>query len=122
MFNDYIVRLNDIAANTYHVNPVIFSVIYLLSIPFFYLSFYFVVKELVAIQKEHGKITPQHFVEGRKLTLWACILLAVYLSPYLYVAIWGRNMPWWAWAVIMALIVLTVLGLYRKISKRVKKS
>jgi len=122
MFNEYISKYYDLAANTYHVNPVIYLVIYLASIPIFYVAFYFVIKELLRIKKEDKKITPGHFVEEKKLAAWSLVLLFVYLAPYIYVGFWGQNLPVWSWPLIAALLAFSGYTLYKKISKSLKKS
>jgi ubiquinone/menaquinone biosynthesis C-methylase UbiE len=112
---NFFTKYQDLAVNTYHVNPTIFVIIYLLSIPFFYLSLFHVIKEVVALKNVHGKFSAKHFVLERKLSFWTILLLLVYISPYLYVMVFGQNLPLIVWLVIVFFVFFTVFWLYLRI-------
>jgi len=119
----YIANMTSLAVNTYHVNPNIFLLIYIISIPIFYIAIYFIAKELMAIKKEHGKITAKHFLYEEALSFWMIVLLLDYLAPYLYIAIFGENLPTWVWAVIIIVVSLSIFSLFNRFIKtgRTKK-
>jgi hypothetical protein len=93
------------ARENYAVDPVIFLVIYLVSVPFFYYSIFRMVRALAKrLQNE--------------VMLWSTIFLAATAAPFLYVLFFGRNLPWWVYAVIGLLIGQGVFSLVRKLRKK----
>jgi hypothetical protein len=93
----------------YGVDPVVFLVIYLASVPFFYYSLFRMVRALA--KKVRGEIT-----------LWSMVFLAATAAPFVYVLFFGRNLPWWVYVVIALLIGQGVFSLVRKVTKKPEPS
>ncbi len=94
------------ARDTYSVDPVIFLVIYLGSAPVFYYSLFRVAR---AVAKRLGA----------EITLWGMIFLCANVAPFLYVLLFGENLPWWVYGVITLLIGMSVFSLLSKLRKPV---
>jgi hypothetical protein len=79
------------ARDHYGVDPVIFLVIYLGSAPVFYYSLFRMIR---AAAKRLGK----------QVMLWSIVFLCANVAPFLYVLLFGRNLPWWVYGIIALLI------------------
>ena len=97
-----IAALMQVARDDYAVNPIIFLVIYLISVPFFYYS---LLRMIRALAKKRGK----------EVRLWSAVFLCATAAPFIYVLFFGRNLPWWVYGVIMLLIGQGVFTLVRKL-------
>jgi fatty acid desaturase len=89
----------------YCVDPVIFIVIYLFSVPFFYYSIFRMVRALARKR-------------GNEIMVWSIVFLAATAAPFLYVLFFGRNLPWWVYVVIALLIGQGVYSLVRRLTKK----
>jgi hypothetical protein len=94
-----------VARDHYGVNPIIFLVIYLGCTPVFYYSLF---RTLRALAKKLGN----------QVMLWSGIFLCTTVAPFLYVLIFGRNIPWWVYVIIALLIGQGVLSLVMKLRKK----
>jgi hypothetical protein len=90
------------ARDNYSVDPVVFVVIYLVSVPVFYYSLFRMVR---ALAKGLGK----------EIMLWSSVFLCTVVAPFLYVLFFGRNLPWWVYGIIALLIGQGVFSLVRKL-------
>jgi len=90
------------AIDYYGVNPVIFLVIYLVSVPFFYYSLFRVAQ---ALAKKRGK----------EALVWGTVFLCATIAPFMYVLFLGRNLPWWVYGIIALLIGYGIFSLIRKL-------
>ena len=90
------------ARDNYSVDPVVFLVIYLVSGPFFYYSLFRMIR---ALAKKLGK----------EVMLWSAIFLCANVAPFLYVLLFGRNLPWWVYGIIALLIGQGVFSLVMKL-------
>ena len=90
------------ARDNYGVDPVIFLVIYLGSAPVFYYSLFRMIR---AFAKRLGK----------EVMLWSAIFLCSNVASFLYVLLFGRNLPWWVYGVIALLIGQGVFSLVWKL-------
>ena len=90
------------AVDRYEVNPAIFLVIYLISVPFFYYS---LVRMMRAIARKRGN----------EVMIWSMIFLCSIVAPFIYVLFFGRNLPWWVYAIIALLIGQGIFSLIRKL-------
>lgn len=95
-------HLMDAARTNYGVDPVVFIVIYILSVPFFYYSIFRMVRAL-ARRKQNEIIT------------WSMVFLAATAAPFLYVLFFGHGLPWWVYVVIALLIGQGVYSLVRRL-------
>jgi ABC-type Co2+ transport system permease subunit len=93
------------AQENYAVNPVAFLVIYLVSVPFFYYSIYRMVRALARRRQQ-------------EILLWSTVFLGSAAAPFLYVLVFGRNLPWWVYVVIAVLIGQGVYSLIRRLRKK----
>jgi hypothetical protein len=92
------------ARDTYGVNPVVFVIIYLVCTPFFYYSLF---RTLRALTKKLAK----------EVLLWSAIFLCANVAPFLYVLLFGRNIPWWVYGIIAILIGQGVFSLVMKLRR-----
>lgn len=93
------------ARETYGVDPVIFLVIYLACAPIWYFSLFRTVR--AGALRRTSELLP-----------WSMVFLAATVAPFVYVMLFGRNLPWWVYGVIAALVAQGVLGLVRRLGKR----
>lgn len=91
----------------YHVNPFIFGAIYVGAIPFFTAS----IAWLVRNYRQNRSIFLPIFSAG----FW-------FVSAYLYLIIAGRNVPFWVYGVVVALIVLGGISTIRKVRRKIGSS
>ena len=83
------------------VNPYVFLALSAVCGPLFYYSLYRMAR---ALKSERSAV-------GR----WSLIFLAATATPYLYVLIFGRNLPWWVYVVLVAVVGLGVRQLVGKL-------
>jgi hypothetical protein len=90
------------ARDNYSVDPTVFVVIYLVSVPVFYYSLFRMIR---ALAKRIAK----------EIMLWSSVFLGTVVAPFLYVLFFGRNLPWWVYVIIALLIGQGVFSLVRKL-------
>jgi hypothetical protein len=96
------------ARDTYGVNPIIFLAIYLSSVPVFYYS---LIRSVQAIAKNRSN----------EIILWSTIFLCATIAPFLYVLIFGKNLPWWVYLIIALLAGQGVLSFVKQLGKKPEK-
>ena len=89
---------------TYNINPYIFAVLYFGCAPSFWYSVYKIIRCIK--NRETGK-----------LLQWIMVNLLSILAPFIYVAIFGRNLPKLFWLAVALFIGFSILSLVRKIKK-----
>jgi hypothetical protein len=94
--------LMQVSRDTYHVDPVVFLVIYLASVPLFYYS---LVRTIRAIARGLTK----------EAMRWSTVFLCAVVAPFLYVLVFGRNLPWWVYGIIAVLLGQGVRSLVMKL-------
>ncbi|WP_370176949.1 hypothetical protein [Alteriqipengyuania sp.] len=87
----------------YNVNPYIFAAIYVGAIPFFLASIGWLVKRARA---------------GRSTVLPTMLAGFFFVSAYLYLAIFGQDIPLWVW---LFLAVLVLYGAWSQIRTTLRK-
>ena len=87
----------------YNVNPVIFASIYIGAIPFFTGSVAWLVRN---IRRSKSIFLPL-----------ICTALT-FTSAYIYLIIVGRNVPFWVYLIIAAMILYGAIATYRKIRSK----
>lgn len=97
-----LIRLGD----TYGVDPRVFAVLYVAHHPLFWGT-------MAALAARVRQKRPVRF--------WVALAVFFWLLPYLYVFIWGRGLPWWAWALAGAALVIGGTHAAREIRRRLKK-
>jgi len=88
----------------YGVNPVLFFALLVGCAPFFYYSIYRLVRAVASRDKS-------------RITLWSLVFLTATALPWVYVLIFGRDLPWYIYLVLAALIGQGLYSLVRKIRK-----
>ena len=109
MFEYIISQINNFlkaAHDNYGVNPIVFAVLYFGCAPIFYYSLFQTLRAV--IKRLHNKIM-----------FWSALFLCATITPYLYVLLFGKNIPWWVYGVIALLIGLAVLSLILKLRRKV---
>lgn len=90
----------------YGVNPIIFGVIYVGAIPFFTLSIAWLVR---------------NYRKGLSIVMPVLSASFFFISAYLYLMIAGKNVPWWIYAIVVAMLVYGAWSTYQKVKKQVKE-
>ncbi|UCG92497.1 MAG: hypothetical protein JSV97_01945 [candidate division WOR-3 bacterium] len=99
---DYLTNwLADIQRN-YGVNPTIFAVIYFAGIIPFWLSLY---KIIAGLKNRNLK----------QVRTFSVVLGIIIISPFTYVALFGRNLPFWFWIIAVCVIGYSIYSVIRKI-------
>jgi hypothetical protein len=93
------------ARDTYGVDPIIFLVIYLGSAPVFYYSLFRMIR--AAAQRL-----------GKQVMLWSAVFLCANVAPFVYVLLFGRNLPWWVYGIIALLIGQGIYSLVTKLRSK----
>jgi hypothetical protein len=93
------------ARESYGVDPVVFLVIYLVTVPFFYYSIFRMVRAL-AVKRQ------------QEILAWSMVFLGSTAAPFLYVLVFGRNLPWWVYGVIAILLGQGVYSLIRRLTRK----
>jgi len=88
--------------DTYHVDPVVFLVIYLAAAPVFYYS---LVRTIRALARGLGQ----------EAMRWSAVFLCAVVAPFLYVLVFGRNLPWWVYGIVAVLVGQGVYSLVVKL-------
>jgi len=88
----------------YVVNPYVFLALLVVCAPFFYYSIYRLVRALAAKKSD-------------LVVRWSSVFLLATATPYLYVLLFGRHMPWWVYPVLAVLLGQGVFSLVRKLRK-----
>ncbi len=86
----------------YGVNPVIFGAIYVGAIPFFSLSLAWLIRN---IRRKISILLPLFFTGF------------FFISAYLYLLVVGRNVPFWVYLFIAAMIIFGIYSTVKKIRK-----
>lgn len=92
------------ARETYGVNPVVFLAIFLGSGPVFYYSLYRLLRSLA---RKAGGATG----------MWSAVFLGATAAPYLYVLVFGRNLPAWVYGILALLIGQGAWSLAKRLRK-----
>ena len=88
----------------YGVDPLIFGAIYVGAIPFFTISVGWLVRNLR---------------KGQSIILPSLSSGLFFISAYLYLIIAGRNVPWWVYVFILAMVTFGVYSTVHKIRQKV---
>ncbi len=88
---------------TYNVNPVIFGILYVGGIPLFLAA---------------GAWLANRARQKKPITVQAMLLLYLAIQPYLYVAVFGENLPSWVYIVILAMIGVGIWSTVSSVQKK----
>jgi hypothetical protein len=96
--------INNIKA-TYNVNPYIFAIIYVVGMPPFWYGFY---KIIICLKNK----------DTASLMKWLLVSGVSLVAPFVYVAIFGRNLPVWVWVAMGIVIALSIVSSVSKLKKK----
>ena len=98
----WLLRLGD----DYGVDPVVYAVIYVGAAPFFFASLAWLVRRL----------------RRREPIGLAFLSTALFFSaPTLYVLVAGRNLPWWAYGLLIGLAAIGAVVTIRRVRERIRR-
>ena len=90
------------ARETYGVDPFIFLGLYLGCTPFWYYSIFRTLRSVAARNPN-------------AILLWTAVFMLATVIPFVYVMAFGRNIPWWVYALIAVLVIQGLYSLVRKL-------
>jgi hypothetical protein len=90
------------ARGSYSVDPLVFLIIYFAAAPVFYYALFRMVRALAKRL-------------GNEIMVWSAIFLSATVAPFVYVLLFGRNLPWWVYGIIALLTGQCVFYLSRKL-------
>ncbi|MDX1619269.1 MAG: hypothetical protein R3224_10830 [Balneolaceae bacterium] len=90
----------------YGVNPVVFATLYVLSIPPYLFSIGWIVR---------------NYRRDRPLLMPILSTGLFFIAPAIYLVAAGRNVPWYFYAAVAAMVVYGIYGTWRKVNRRVNK-
>lgn len=113
----FLEKYRDLATNTYHVDPVIFVVIYVVSIPICYGCLFFMGKIIWNLKEKH-KLKGHEILKHKNFLKAILIYQIAWIAPYFYVMVWGRDLPLWFWFFLVATIGIASYFFYIRIKKQ----
>jgi len=90
----------------YSVSPLIFGVIYVLSIA----PCWFSIFRIIYFIRKENKIG---------MINWVVIFSLLFLSPYAYVYFFGRNYPIWFHFIFAIIIALSIISVIKKVKQKI---
>ena len=91
----------------HNVNPIMFAVLYLVSIPPYLFSIAWVVR---------------NFRKGASVVFPIISTLVFFVLPSMYIAVFGRNVAWWVYAIIALLLIYGGFSAVRSVRKKISGS
>ena len=90
----------------HNVDPVLFAVLYVVTIPLYLISL--------------GRAVKNY---RRKKPFKSLVVLTVFffVLPALYVLFFGKNVVWWVYAIFFAIILYSIFSVFRKFKRKVKE-
>lgn len=98
----WVQELMRVARQVYGVDPVIFLGLYLGCAPVWYFSLFRTLRALAARRVQ-------------QVMIWSSVFMLATVLPFLYVLLFGHNIPWWVYVLILLLVVQGLYGLVRKV-------
>ncbi|MFH2004457.1 MAG: hypothetical protein ABIK27_06940 [Bacteroidota bacterium] len=92
----------------YQVSPLVFGIIYLASVAPCWYSLFKIVRSFK--QKDQ-----------KRVIFWSSLFSLLFISPYAYVYIAGRNYPWWFHIIFGIVVVVSILYMIQKIKQMIVK-
>lgn len=89
----------------YGVDPFVFALLYFGTIPISLWSFAYLVK---------------NFRAGKSIFFPVLGMSLSFIGTYIYLFWVGRNIPWWVWMIVIAVMCYSLFRIYFKIKKFVK--
>jgi 4-hydroxybenzoate polyprenyltransferase len=54
---------------------------------------------------------------GKEVVLWSAVFLCANIAPFIYVLLFGQNIPWWVYVIIAILVGLGLLSLIMRLGR-----
>lgn len=89
----------------YGVNPLLFGAIYIGAVPLFTISVAWIVR---------------NYRRGTSIALPVLSASFFFVSAYLYLIIAGQNVPWWVYAVVVAMLLYGGYSTFNKVKVQVQ--
>ncbi len=102
----------------YNVNPAIYAVLYISSIPPFWFGLYLMAKSLA--KKGIRKLLWKEALNDSAFNAGLCVLSFAWAMPVVYLIFWGRNLPVWIYGVTLLSVSLFALGLKKQIERKLQ--
>jgi len=115
---EFLNSLRDEAVNRFHVDPAIFIVIYLLTIPPNWYSTFLMVRSAYRCYKENKRIPINDLITKPDFIIGLVLCVLTLATPYVYVLIYGSNLPVWFYIYLVILAVLMPYLIIRKVRKK----
>jgi len=90
----------------YGVNPLIFGAIYVGAIPFFSLSIGWLI---------------QNYRKRKSIVLPMLCAMFFFISAYIYLIFAGKNVPFWVYGAVVAMILLGAYSTFKKVRKGISE-
>lgn len=111
------------AIDIYNVNPYIFLILYLVSVPIYYYGHVAMIKSGYRYYKDKKKTLKTfgvtEFLKDKGFIRGLIINRSAWVMPYIYVMVAGRNLPIWVYLLIIAWLALTSFLVVRKSRQKV---
>jgi len=88
----------------YGVNPLIFGAIYVGAIPFFSFCIGWLIR---------------NYRKGKSIVLPSLLAMCFFISAYVYLIIAGKNVPFWVYVFLIAMIIYGAWSTVRKVRRRI---
>lgn len=90
----------------YGVNPIIFGSIYVGAIPFFTASLAWLYR---------------NYRQNKSIILPALCATGFFISAYIYLLFVGKNIPWWVYGLVIAMVMFGAYSTYHKVRRKIKR-
>lgn len=104
--------------STYGVDPRVYFVLVLITIPLFYVALGFVVRDLARTRSQTGRVSIRAALDRPSFVLSLMAMVALWLVTYVYILFWGVGLPGWVRAVVVAVMVAGAAGLVSRVRRQ----
>jgi hypothetical protein len=124
---EYLENIRNMAIETYQVDPWIFAIIYIITIPVYYLGLFIMIEQGVKFYRVNKKLKKKFQINmlfsHKGFNVGFSILVLGWIIPYIYVLIFGKNIPLLIYLLIFGFFFLSLYLVTRKTHvKIIKKS
>jgi hypothetical protein len=116
---NFINHFCDIAKNSYHVDPTIFLIFYIISVPIYYLGWGILLKAVYTFRQKHKGKSLKAVSKDRNFKIGFYIILIGGYIPYPYIIFCGRNLPAWFWIFLIIWLLLPTYFFWQNIKKHI---
>lgn len=87
----------------YHVDPIIFVGIHVVATPLFVMAVAWIIK---------------NYRQKKSLVLPVVVSVFIFNAANIYLVIYGRNIPWWIYTILVVTTIISSYFSYKKIRKK----